>query len=149
MPKRMSEYELHQRFTIIVLTVVWLGCVYGLFVSIQSTQQFLDAALKARGVVVALNAGGSHPQVEFTNIKGEQISYPQGGFIFGYRVGDKVTVFYLDNSPNPQADRFGAVWESSIAFAFFVIGAPLMALGMLIQKKLRTRKASDKWKITD
>lgn len=151
MSKRMSDQELWQRFGNVVLTVVWLACIYGLIASIQSTRQFLDAAVKAPGVVVALRAGGSHPTVEYTNTRGERISYPQNGLIFGFRVGDKVTVLYLKESDNPQQtiDRFGAVWTDSIGFAWMVVMFPLIVAGKLIGSKLKNRKASEKWKISD
>lgn len=147
----MSEKELTRRFTAILFTVIWLACIYGLAVSIQSTRQFLEAAIKAPGVVIALTAGGSHPQIEYTNLRGERVSYPQGGLIFGFRVGDKVTVLYLEDSLNPQEtiDKFGAIWEFSISFAFFVIGLPLIAFGKIVDSKLKKRKESEKWKITD
>jgi hypothetical protein len=32
-----------------------------------------------------LNADGSHPEIAFITASGEQIAYPQGGFIFGYQ----------------------------------------------------------------
>lgn len=147
----VSDEVLMQRFKLLLFSIVWIGCVIGLIISVEYTRAFLNEAVEAPGRVVALNAGGSHPQIEYTNLRGERVSYPQGGLIFGFRVGDKATVLYLENSPNPQEtiDKFGAIWESSIAFAFFVTGFPLIAFGKKIGSKLKTRKESEKWKITD
>ncbi|WP_162956732.1 type VI secretion system immunity protein Tsi4, partial [Pseudomonas aeruginosa] len=64
---------------------------------------FLRTAQEAQGTVSALNAGGSHPQIDFTSVSGERISYPQGGFIFGYQVGEPVRVLYEAGRPAASA----------------------------------------------
>lgn len=73
---------------------------------------FLSHAQKASGVVTALNAGGSHPQIEFTTGAGEVVSYPQGGMISGYETGQVVEVFYNAEKPfvTPVINDFGAIW---------------------------------------
>jgi hypothetical protein len=146
----MTEQELMRRLTAIVFSAVWLGCIYGLVVSIHSTRQFLDAANKAPGVVVALNAGGSHPQIEFLTPKGERVSYPQGGLIAGFKVGDKVTVLYLADSPRTSAtvNRTGAVWFDSILLSAFIIGIPAIALWNLYYKS-RSEEKENRWKISE
>lgn len=48
-------------------------------------REFIASAQTADGIVSDLNAGGSHPEIAFTTGSGEKISYPQGGFIFGYQ----------------------------------------------------------------
>lgn len=81
---------------------------------ISNRLQFLDNALTADGVVSGLNAGGSHPEIAFTTAQGEQISYPQGGFIFGYQAGQPVKVHYLVERPANSAvvdDRM-ALWAT-------------------------------------
>lgn len=62
-----------------------------------------------------MNAGGSHPQIDFTSVSGERISYPQGGFIFGYQVGEPVRVLYEAGRPAASAivDDAGALWGNS------------------------------------
>lgn len=84
---------------------------------------FLAQAQRAEGHVSALNAGGSHPQIDFTDAKGETISYPESGLIFGYQVGDPVTVFYRAEAPASTAiiaDR-GALWGASLLAGLFGI----------------------------
>ncbi len=57
-------------------------------------REFLASAQTADGIVSDLNAGGSHPEIAFTSSTGEKISYPQGGFIFGYQKDQPVRVYY-------------------------------------------------------
>lgn len=87
----------------------------------MSRRSFLQKALSAPGVVSSLNAGGSHPEIEFTTASGEKISYAQGGLIFGYRPGQNVRVLYHPEDPRLSAcvDAFGALWF-----------APLILLGL-------------------
>ncbi|WP_323048561.1 DUF3592 domain-containing protein [Paraburkholderia sp.] len=92
----LTDEVLTKRFKVFIFTMIWIGCLFGLINSVAHSMRFLDSAVAVPGRVVALNAGGSHPQIEFTNKTGERISYPQGGWIAGYKVGDKVTVLYLD-----------------------------------------------------
>lgn len=76
---------------------------------------FLSHAQRAPGVVKALNAGGSHPQIEFTSASGEVVSYPQGGMIYGYQTGQPVQVFYQPEKPSATAviNDAGALWGTS------------------------------------
>lgn len=77
---------------------------------------FLAQAQRAEGHVSALNAGGSHPQIDFIDANGQAISYPESGLIFGYAVGDPVTVLYSTEAPSRTAiikDR-GALWGASL-----------------------------------
>ncbi|WP_059003619.1 DUF3592 domain-containing protein [Pseudomonas syringae] len=84
---------------------------------------FLARAQRAEGHVSALNAGGSHPQVDFTDAAGKAVSYPQGGFIFGYSVGEPVTVLYLGEAPSSTAivEDQGALWGASLLTGLFAI----------------------------
>ncbi len=77
-----------------------------------STRRFVVRAASAPGVVVKLNAGGAHPEVRFTTAAGQAVEYPQGGMIWGYRVGDQVKVLYELKNPTGSAviDRPGALW---------------------------------------
>lgn len=97
------------------------------------TRGFIRDAYAAQGVVVALNAGSSHPEIEFTAASGEKISYPQGGMIFGYQKGDRVRVLYYPKDPSayPCVDDFGALWFGSmlpgvIGLSFLVVGFALL-----------------------
>lgn len=77
--------------------------------------EFLSHAQKAPGVVKSLNAGGSHPQIEFTSSSGQVVSYPEGGIIFGYQPGQMVEVLYDPEHPSrdPVISDLGAVWGSA------------------------------------
>ncbi|MCD5971174.1 DUF3592 domain-containing protein [Pseudomonas quasicaspiana] len=77
---------------------------------------FLAQAQRAQGHVSALNSGGSHPQIDFTDATGKAVSYPESGFIFGYAVGDSVTVFYNAEAPSSTAiiEDQGALWGASL-----------------------------------
>ncbi|AEA71188.1 Conserved hypothetical protein; putative membrane protein [Pseudomonas brassicacearum subsp. brassicacearum NFM421] len=79
-------------------------------------RDFLARAQTADGIVSRLNAGGSHPEIAFTTGKGEKISYPQGGFIFGYESGQPVRVYYLPEQPaaNPLVVDRGALWGTPV-----------------------------------
>ncbi|WP_033046277.1 MULTISPECIES: DUF3592 domain-containing protein [Pseudomonas] len=78
-------------------------------------RDFLTHAQTADGSVSHLNAGGSHPEIAFTTGTGENISYPQGGLIFGYQQGQSVRVHYLPEQPAGTAvvDDAGALWGPS------------------------------------
>jgi len=111
---------------------VVIGAVL-LFFALRSglaTRAFVLAAVRAEGTVTKLNAGGSHPQISFTTDAKVEISYPQGGLIFGYRPGDKVQVLYRTADPSGTAtiNAVGALWfpallMSVLGMAFLVMGA--------------------------
>jgi hypothetical protein len=105
----------------IVFLMVGSGLLVAAVVTGLAIRGFVGRATPASGVVSRLNAGGSHPEIEFTTASGETISYPQGGLIFGYRPGQKVRVLYGQENPRGTArvDAFGALWF-----------APLMLLGL-------------------
>lgn len=90
---------------------------------------FLAQAQSALGVVSELNAGGSHPQIDFVTADEQHISYPQGGFIFGYQEKQQVQVWYLPAQPFMTAvvqDR-GALWGTPIALT--VLGLIFCGVG--------------------
>ncbi|WP_241151993.1 DUF3592 domain-containing protein, partial [Pseudomonas viridiflava] len=91
----------------LLFIALWLG---------QDRLGFLADAQRAEGHVSALNSGGSHPQIEFTDATGRVISYPESGLIFGYEAGDSVTVRYRPENPSGTAiieDR-GALWGATL-----------------------------------
>ena len=105
-------------------------------------EHFLKVAQRAPGEVVALNAGGSHPQIRFSVPGGQSISYPQGGLIFGYREGMAVQVLFDSDAPrrSPTIDDFGAIWGAPILLGG--IGAPLFLGGLRTLHLSRRRQAS-------
>ena len=92
------------------------------------TWQWLQRSVIAQGRVASLNAGGSHPEIEFTATSGETVSYPQGGLIAGWRTGDAVPVRYDPAAParSPCIDRIAAIWTVPMALLF----AALVTLGV-------------------
>jgi hypothetical protein len=102
-----------------------LACCAGI-----STRSFIRTAVRADGVVTQLPHGGSHPYIEFVADSGQHFSYPQGGLIFGYRVGQKVRVLYSAEHPDREAcvDAFGALWASSLFLSG--IGALFVVTGL-------------------
>ena len=94
----------------------------------SQTIQFAKNAFSAKGKVVKLNSGSSHPQIAFTTADGQEIQYPQNGLIGGYAEGDEVTVLYEPQNPkNACLDTFGALWGFNLSgiilsLAFICIG---------------------------
>jgi hypothetical protein len=147
----LTDEVLSQRFKVLIFSLAWIACFIGFITSVVHTRNFLDSAVAVPGRVVALNAGGSHPQIEFINKRGELNSYPQGGWIAGYKVGDKVTVLYLVESPTLVAtiDRVGAIWSLTIFLGAMVIGFPLIGLSIILCRKLSGREERGRWDIID
>ena len=92
--------------------------------STVSVFRFVDRSVLVDGTVTRLNAGGSHPQVDFTTRDGRPVSYPQGGLVFGKAAGDHVRVRYDASDPARTAtlDEFGAVWSLPLFLAVLGIG---------------------------
>lgn len=95
-----------------------------------ATMRFIRNAAAADGFVVCLLAGGSHPDVEFSTPSGQQVTYAQGGLIFGYQVGDRVRVLYDPADPAKTAclDRLGALWFTPILLS--TLGIIFLANGL-------------------
>jgi hypothetical protein len=96
------------------------------------TRSFVQRAARADGVVVSLNAGSAHPEVEFTLPNGEKVTFPASGFI-SYTKGQHATVLYLTDDPSlsPRLDDFGQLWVPHIiqlVFALVALGFGLRAL---------------------
>lgn len=115
-----------------VFAVAGLGVMTGAAFGTVSTHTFVLSAAHAPGVVTQLNAGGSHPEIQFTAASGQVVRYPQGGMISGYRPGEKVSVLYHPSRPNdgPSLDTFGALWGMWIML--FVMGAVFVGAGSLL-----------------
>ncbi|NWA05247.1 DUF3592 domain-containing protein [Pseudomonas gingeri] len=113
----------------LLFTLIGIGLL-GIAVNLTlDRREFLARAQTADGVVSHLNAGGSHPEIAFTTRSGEQISYPQGGFIFGYQKDQPVRVHYLPEQPAVSAivDDLAALWATPgvlglIGLVFFISG---------------------------
>lgn len=113
-----------------VFAVVGLGVIIGAGFGAVSTHRFVQTAARAPGVVTGLNAGGSHPQVQFTASSGQVVSYPQDGMISGYRTGQRVSILYDPHDPSgsPCLDVFSALWMDWIML--FGLGTVFVCAGM-------------------
>lgn len=123
--------EISGRIGGIVVTVIALILLLiALRIGMQ-TQAFVQRALRADGTVTELNAGGSHPQIRFIAADKTEVSYPQGGFIFGFKQGDKVIVLYAPADPAGTAtvDTLGAVWFTPLLLTG--LGALFLAIGLV------------------
>jgi hypothetical protein len=119
------------RLTGVLFVVIGLSLFIAAGITGMSKRAFISSATTVEGTVSRLNAGGSHPQIEFISAGGQKISYPEGGFIFGYKAGDRVRVLYrLDDPANTaQIDSVGALWF--IPGVFCLIGLFCLAGAML------------------
>ena len=92
-------------FGIIGIIIVIAASIWGF-----ANWRFISGSETAKGTVIKLNAGGSHPEIKFTTKDGKEIEYPQGGLIFGYSVGEEVEVYYDPQNPrNCVINAFGAL----------------------------------------
>lgn len=111
-------------FSVIGLVIIITAVIWGV-----SNWRFIAFAEIAQGIVTKLNAGGSHPEIKFTTKEGKEIEYPQGGLIFGYRVGDEVSVYYDSQNPkNAVIENFGALWGFPILA--FLLGICFICAGL-------------------
>jgi hypothetical protein len=108
----------------------------------SSRLAFARSASRASGTVLRLNAGGSHPEIEFATESGERLSYPQGGLIFGYRAGEEVSVLYDPENPASTAcvDAFGALWFAPLLMLF--LGSALCSGGVAALRSARAERAA-------
>ena len=115
----------------VVITLVGVILLAIALYTAWNTFTFLRTATRAIGTVSALNAGGSHPQIDFQTEAGQPVSYPQGGLIFGMKTGDTVTVLYsaADARATATIEAVGALWFGTILMgglgAIFVLGVIL------------------------
>ena len=111
-PLPRTENAALRTFKAVVFIVVGLGLMVAAGFEAASTRDFLAHAHKAAGEVTLLRAGGAHPQVRFVTDEGRTVEYGQNGMIWGYRVGDRVTVLYDPRDParDPVVDTVGALW---------------------------------------
>lgn len=114
----------------VVFSPLGLCLLFITFVLVHNQLDFLAHAQRAEGRVSALNAGGSHPQIDFIDANGKSFSYPQNGFISGYEVDDRVTVLYQPENPDISAivDTPGALWAWSLIAG--LLGSTFTAAGI-------------------
>jgi len=115
-----------------VFAFAGLCVVCGAVAGVVSTRDFLRTAARAPGIVTRLNAGGFHPEIQFTVASGQRVQYPQGGMIKSYHAGESVFVLYDPHHPgqDPRLDTFGALWMDWITL--FGMGAVFIGIGSLL-----------------
>lgn len=104
--------------------ILGAALLVGAIVASLGVRRFVDGAVASPGQVTRLNAGGSHPEIAFVARNGERVSFSQGGWITGYKVGDRVRVLHDPAAPRRGAtvDALGTLWAWPIALAVFGIG---------------------------
>jgi uncharacterized protein DUF3592 len=113
-------------FALIGLGLLVIGCFAG-----AAKQAFIRDAAAAEGSVTRVLAGGTHPGIEFVAGSGKTIVFPQGGWTFGYRPGERVRVLYDPGAPTQSAcvDSFGTLWFTPLLLA--ALGLLLLTGGIL------------------
>lgn len=111
--------------------VIGVGLLVAAAISAQSTSAFLRTSIVVPGLVVRLNAGSYHPEIQFTTKTGQQISYPQGGIVTKVELGQRVEVRYQADDPDGSATMnvFATIWDSTSVFAF--LGAVAIVCGIM------------------
>ncbi|QNB14646.1 DUF3592 domain-containing protein [Paraburkholderia tropica] len=119
---RFARFVFALLFAAVMLTMA-LGTAW-------STRDFIEESQVVPGRVLKLNAGGSHPQITFVTREGEEVSYPQGGYIYNMAVGQNVHVRYITGRAARSAciDKIGALWASTLTLGAMGAVALLLAL---------------------
>lgn len=129
MDLKMTNSTGARKAKLLVLTIIGILMIIGSLIWMVRNYQFVSRAVSAKGTVISLNAGGSHPQIRFTAGDGKPVEYSQSGLIFGYRPGDEVEVLYDPEAPQKASvNTFGAMW--GFPFLGFLIGACFAAVSL-------------------
>jgi hypothetical protein len=126
----MHGDELNSVTSRILLIVLGIFLIFNGVSNYLQTTKILRDDVVAPGMVTRLNAGGSHPQIQFRTKNGKIISYPQNGFIFNFHQGDIVKVIYNPRQPSnhPTLKSFSLLWGATISY--FLFGALLVGYGI-------------------
>lgn len=110
------------KLKLLLFTFIGIMILLGSVIWVVMNYQFASRAASAKGTVIKLSAGGSHPEIRFTTADGKVVEYSQSGLIFGYREGDEVEVLYDPDTPQKASlSTFGAMW--GFPLLGFVLGA--------------------------
>ena len=123
----------------LLILLVGAGALAGAAWLAVEQGRFLKVAQRAPGEVVALNAGGSHPQIRFEGSTGEAISYPQGGLIWGYREGMQVEVLYDPADPR----RTPVVKDACVGCGMCEMICPTEPAAIVIDARRHPRQAGE------
>jgi hypothetical protein len=112
----------------VVFSGIALFCIQLSF--LPSTVEFVRTSKVAQAEVVGLNAGGKHPQVEFTTFDGEHISVPTSSWFRSVSVGDKVEMRY--DPKHPRIARINSLFGVWFLHLFCGVPAIVLAVGGLL-----------------
>ena len=133
-PKPTGDNRPRRWLKVVVFTLVGVALMVGAVWAADSTRRFVARAVAVPGTVIQLNAGGAHPEVRFTTATNQVIDYPQGGMIWGYRVGDRVDVLYDPDDPaQPTINTRGALW--GFTAMNFLLGAAFVGAARLLWRE--------------
>lgn len=117
----MLGEDLSPGSTRILFVVLGAILIFAGFRAVRESVGIVRHDSVASGFVSRLNAGGSHPQIQFRTGSGEIVSYPQGGMVFGYRKGEAVKVLYDPREPSagPIVKAFWPLWGGALECGLF------------------------------
>lgn len=127
-----------ERSRALFFCIAGLALLGGALAATLATRRLVAQSVVADARVTKLNAGGSHPEIGYTTADGRPRSFAQGGFIFGYKVGDPARVRYRAASPETSAtlDSFGSLYFGPMLLALigggFLIGG---LVNLLVQRR--------------
>ncbi|WP_250461756.1 DUF3592 domain-containing protein [Microbulbifer litoralis] len=139
-----------------VQMAIGVGLLLGAFITYKNTQNFLDDALTAEGVVVDLVESRSRdsltyrPVVRFVAQDGSPVEFmsSSGSNPPSYYEGETVEVFYQSFAPrNAKINGFFSLWGISIIMGgmgliFSIIGFSMMFYGKLKNRKIDYLKSN-------
>ncbi|WP_250517418.1 DUF3592 domain-containing protein [Caballeronia sp. INDeC2] len=112
----------------VVIQGVVLFCIQLPF--LPPTIEFVRTSEVVSAKVIALNAGGKHPQVVFTTPDGQRISVPASSFFHSVEVGDTVEMRYDPREPQiAEMNTLFGVWGIQLVFGW--LSACLILGGLL------------------
>lgn len=101
---------------------------------LPSTIEFRLFSIVTVGEVVKLNAGGFHPEIEFTTRDGERVSFA-GSTTTRAEVGDRIEVRYrLDTPRLAEVNNLFSIWGFNI---FLTVFSAIFVVGGLFGMQLR------------
>jgi hypothetical protein len=116
--------------------VCWDTLLIGILIWVAETPfippiyEFVRSSSTATGTVVRLNAGGKHPQIEFTANNGQRVTFSGSSFLHFTEIGEQVDVRYNPARPGQAfIDGIWSIWGWSViasAVGFILALAGLM-----------------------
>ena len=105
----------------------------GTAVSVPFKIRFIDAASRAEGTMTKLRTRRAHPRIEFTPVGKSKVEFSWHGWIYYYRVGDRVPVLYLKDAESPSGYRISVNTIGSLWFDQFM--GTLLGISFVFMRK--------------